>query len=117
MTNPVAKSIALVNWLSDWVATFVLVQNKAKNRLRLFEKFVEVSIHLRDLENFDSLMGVLAGLNSQPVYRLDSELELLKVKPVYKKFRSLNRLMSTGKGFAAYRLALANSGTQRLPYL
>jgi hypothetical protein len=62
-------------------------------------------------------MGVLAGLNSQPVFRLDTTLALVKDKPIYKRFRSLNRLMATSKGFAAYRLAISTSSATMLPYL
>lgn len=69
------------------------------------------------MENFDALMGVLAGLNSQPVFRLDATLELIKPKPVYKRFRSLNRLMASSKGFSAYRMALSTSSATMIPYL
>ena len=117
MANPVQRSIKIVNYLSDWVATLVLVQTQRKNRARLFEKFILVASHLRDLENFDALMGVLAGLNSQPVHRLDADYENLKTRSSYKKFRSLNRLMASDKGYAAYRMALASSNAERIPYL
>lgn len=115
--SAVSQSIAFVNYLSDWAATLVLAQHKARNRVRLLEKLVGVAICLRELECFDALMGVLAGLNSQPVFRLAATWAPLKERPIYKRFRSLNRLMASNKGFAAYRLALANSRPDRLPYL
>lgn len=68
-------------------------------------------------------MGVLAGLNSQPVFRLAETMETVNLKlegdrtKISKRLRSLNKLMATTKSFAAYRLALANSGTEMLPYL
>jgi hypothetical protein len=34
-----------------------------------------------------------------------------------KRLRSLNKLMATTKSFSTYRLALANSGINMLPYL
>jgi hypothetical protein len=78
---------------------------------------MNVAACLREMDAFDPLMGILAGLNAQPVFRLDESLDLLRPKPVFKKFRSLNRLMSTSKSFAAYRLALSTAGGQMIPYL
>ena len=86
--DPVARSIALSNYLADWTASLILIQPKPKHRIRLIEKLIAVAVQLRDMENFDCLMGVLAGLNSQPVYRLDREMDVIKPKPIYKKFRS-----------------------------
>lgn len=100
------------------VASLILTQPKAKKRAQMFEKFIGVASQLRDLENFDALMGVLAGLSSQPVARLtDTDFELVKAKPIFKKFRSLKKLMANLRGFSAYRMALASSGPQTLPYL
>lgn len=98
------------------MATLILVQSKPKNRVRLTEKFISIAICLRTLENFDALMGVLAGLNSQPIFRLSTMFEALDTR-ISKKFQSLNRLMATTRGFSAYRLALTTSGSQMIPYL
>lgn len=96
----------------------ILVQPRAKRRAIMFEKFIGIAAQLRDLENFDALMGVLAGLSSQPVARLtDTDLEATKEKPIFKKFRSLKKLMSNLRGFSAYRMALASSGARLIPYL
>jgi hypothetical protein len=132
--SPVSRSIRFLNFLSDWcvpshcrtrrshtanrVASLILVQPRSKNRMRLFERFIAIADSLRrDMENFDALMGVLAGMNSQPVFRLTEDLEPLKSRDEYKRFRSLNRLMSNNKSFAAYRMALSSSGPAALPYL
>ncbi|GAA5926467.1 hypothetical protein JCM3775_001026 [Rhodotorula graminis] len=136
-TSPVARSINFVNHLASWTATLILVQSKVKARARVVEKLLLVAVALREQENFDSLMGVLAGLNSQPIFRLTETMELVTTKldgdpraqphrmaqpdgdknRLPKKLRSLNRLMAASKSFAAYRLALANSGINMIPYL
>ena len=78
----------------------ILLQPKARQRARVYEKLIAVAAKLRKAENFDCLIGVLAGLNAQPVFRLESTLEPLD--PARRKqFASLTRLMSTGKGFNA----------------
>lgn len=113
------------------------MQSKVKARARVVEKLLLVAVALREQENFDSLMGVLAGLNSQPIFRLTETMDLVTTKldgdprdqphrtaqpdgdknRLPKKLRSLNRLMAASKSFAAYRLALANSGINMIPYL
>ncbi|GAA5908125.1 uncharacterized protein JCM6883_004123 [Sporobolomyces salmoneus] len=133
----VMRSIAFVNYLANWTASLILVQGKLKQRARIMEKMLLIALALREQENFDSLMGVLAGLNSQPIFRLSETMELVtnkldgdpKTQPrrpelveteanrLPKKLRSLNRLMAATKSFSAYRLALANSGVNMIPYL
>ncbi|GAA6063004.1 hypothetical protein JCM10212_002645 [Sporobolomyces blumeae] len=133
----VMRSIAFVNYLANWTATLVLVQGKIKQRARILEKMLLIALALREKENFDSLMGILAGINSQPIFRLTETMELVtnkldgdpKTQPrrpelveaekirLPKKLRSLNRLMAATKSFSAYRLALANSGMNMIPYL
>jgi hypothetical protein len=118
--NPPHRSC---QYLADWVATLILVQSKLKWRARILEKFITIAYSLREQENFDSLMGILAGLNSQPVFRLSETMETVNLKlegdrtKLPKRLRSLNKLMATTKSFSAYRLALANSGANMLPYL
>ncbi|KAK4054866.1 hypothetical protein OIV83_000790 [Microbotryomycetes sp. JL201] len=121
--SAVSRSIQFVNYLADWVATMILVQSKLKHRARMLEKFISIASRLREQENFDALLGVLAGLNSQPVYRLTETMQLVNQKlegdkhVTSKKLRSLNKLMANSKSFAAYRMALANSGASMIPYL
>lgn len=101
----------------------LLVQSKLKPRVRLIEKFINIASRLREQENFDSLMAILAGLSCQPIFRLSETMEAVnfkvegdrQVSP--KRLRSLNKLMASSKSFGAYRLALANSGAYIIPYL
>jgi hypothetical protein len=101
----------------------LLVQSKLKHRVRLIEKFINIAYRLREQENFDSLMAILAGLSSQPIFRLSETTEAVNLKMEGdrdvspKRLRSLNKLMASSKSFGAYRLALANSGSYMIPYL
>lgn len=101
----------------------LLVQSKVKYRVRLIEKFINIAHHLREQENFDSLMAILAGLSAQPIFRLTETTEAVNLKlegdrrVVPKRLRNLNKLMSSSRAFAAYRLALASSGAYMIPYL
>ncbi|GAA5850229.1 hypothetical protein JCM8547_001051 [Rhodosporidiobolus lusitaniae] len=138
----VMRSIAFVNYLANWVSSLILIQSKPSRRARMVEKLIKVAASLREQENYDSLMGVLAGLNAQPIFRLSETFELVAVKMdeqpradgqplpparteqpdgdktrLPKKLRSLNRLMSANQAFKAYRMAVSNSGVNLIPYL
>ena len=109
----------------------ILVQSRPRVRALLVEKFILVAVELRTRENFDSLMGVLAGLNMQAVHRLTDTFDAVTdrldggmVRAAApgesrqpKKLRSLNLLMAPARSFAAYRLALSTSSRDALPYL
>lgn len=109
----------------------ILVQSRPRVRALLAEKFIFVASELRARENFDSLMGVLAGLNMQAVHRLTDTFDAVTdrldggvVRAAApgesrqpKKLRSLNLLMAPARSFAAYRLALSTSSRDALPYL
>jgi hypothetical protein len=99
------------------VASIILIQPKNRNRSRLIEKMMNVATCLRGMDAYDPLMGILAGLNAQPVFRLNDSLDPIHSKGSFKKFRINNRLMSTSKSFAAYRLALSTASGLRIPYL
>lgn len=118
--------------LAQWVATMILVQSRPRPRSELVAKFVLVAGELRRLEDFNSLQGVLAGLNNQAVHRLsetfdmatnqldgDSSVAIKDGAPrLPKKLRSLQLLMAPTRSFAAYRLALSASiGSTTLPYM
>ncbi|GAA98387.1 uncharacterized protein L969DRAFT_46314 [Mixia osmundae IAM 14324] len=115
--NPVTRAISWVNHLSNWVASVILILPRAKMRARMMEKMIGVAVRLRETDNYDALMGLLAGLNCQPLYRLENTLDLIKDRPLFKKFKSLNRLMSSTRSFSAYRMALSTSRPFVIPYI
>jgi hypothetical protein len=87
----------------------------------MIRKMIGVASELRKRDNFDSLMGLLMGLESQPIFRLAKTWEFVQSSPgyedIYKRFRSLKTLMRSQKGFSAYRMALVNGEEQMIPYL
>jgi len=64
-------------------------------------------------------MAVLAGISAQPVYRLDLTFELAdSMDPAaFRRYLSLNKLMSATRSFSAYRLARMSASPHCIPYL
>jgi len=66
----ISKMIKQFNQLSQWVRTEIVTQISQKKRSEILAKFIETASHLQKLNNFNSLMQILAALNSLPVFRL-----------------------------------------------
>ena len=64
---------AYVDWfnrLSYLVATSVCQKKKKKSRVKMIEFWIEVARECVNIGNFNSLMGIITGLNMIPVARL-----------------------------------------------
>lgn len=98
----------------------IVTQSRLSKRVALLQKFMSIAVHLRDLNNYNSLMAILAGINSASVLRLKQTRHAVITKKIYKQFQSLEKLMSTDKSFCSYRMALKASsggGAPGIPYL
>ncbi|KAI8461480.1 ras guanine nucleotide exchange factor domain-containing protein [Phakopsora pachyrhizi] len=117
--SPIARSTNFLNHLAVWASSMILIQEKLKNRARLLFKMITVAYKLRDMDNFHSLMGVLAGIKAQSVYRLAATFEVVQQMDLqaYRRYLSLKKLMSSQKLFSAYRLARQTTSAQCVPYL
>ncbi|TPX45820.1 hypothetical protein SeLEV6574_g03628 [Synchytrium endobioticum] len=113
----IAASIDHFNFLSKWVQTRILLQRKTKLRAKTMSKFMKIAIVLRNSNNYNSLMAVLAGLNSAPIARLHNTRRLLMDKSTFHMYEAIEKLMASEKSFAAYRHALKKSDLPCIPYL
>ncbi|EED16774.1 Ras guanyl-nucleotide exchange factor RasGEF, putative [Talaromyces stipitatus ATCC 10500] len=112
----VNRMIQEFNHLACLVANMILLRDKAKHRAKAMEKFMNIALRLRRLNNYNSLGAVMAGINGTPVQRLAQTRELIPLS-VQKDFLRLVILMSTQKSHFAYRLAWDNSFGERIPFL
>jgi len=112
----VARLIEHFNHVRDWVANYILFRDKPKHRALMLEKFMIVARKLREMNNYNSLGAVLAGINSTAVHRLSATRELIPPES-HKDWMKMEILMSQTRSFTAYRLAWENSSTERIPYL
>lgn len=115
LTN-VNRMISHFNHIARWVANMIVMRDKAKHRARMLEKFMNVALKLRQLNNYNGLAAVLAGINSSAVHRL-AQTRALVPPDVQKRFARLVLLMGTQKSHFAYRLAWENSSLPRIPFI
>lgn len=62
--------IERVNRMSYWIPAVILFEKTVKKRIEWFEKFVEVAVELKKLNNYSAVMAIMAGLGQSAVSRL-----------------------------------------------
>jgi len=112
----VNRMIAHFNHIARWVSNLVLMRDKAKHRAQMLEKFMNIALKLRQLNNYNSLAAIIAGINGTAVHRLGQTRQLVP-EAVQKRFARLILLMGTQKSHFAYRLAWENSPLPRIPFM
>ncbi len=112
----VNRMIFHFNHVATWVSNMVLMRDKAKHRALMLEKFMLIALKLRQLNNYNGLAAVLAGINGTAILRL-TQTRALVPGEVQRKFARLVLLMGTQKGYFAYRLAWENSPLPRIPFI
>ncbi|EXJ77904.1 hypothetical protein A1O3_09063 [Capronia epimyces CBS 606.96] len=104
------------NHLALFVSGMILLRDKPKHRARALEKFMALAWKVRQLNNYNSLGAIVAGITGHEVARLAATHELIS-PDVQKQFLRLTILMGLPKSHAAYRMAWDNSGRERIPFL
>jgi len=112
----VERMIYHFNHIAKWVANMILMRDKAKHRAVMLEKFMNIALKLRRLNNYNGLASVLAGINGSAIHRL-SQTRALVPADVQKNFAKMVILMGTQKSHFAYRLAWENSSLPRIPFI
>lgn len=112
----VNRMINHFNHVAKWVANLILLRDKAKHRALMLEKFMNIAYKLRQLNNYNGLAAVLAGINGTAIHRLTQTRALVSPE-TQKRFAGLVILMGTQKSHFAYRLAWENSPLPRIPLI
>lgn len=109
--------IHMTNHITAWVAETILLEHDVKRRSAIMKHFINIAERCRQLHNYNTLMAILAGLNSSPVHRLKRTTELLSTKTKV-TCEELKRQMDPAQNFANYRNCLrAISGSPCVPFL
>lgn len=115
LTN-VNRMINHFNHVAKWVANMILLRDKAKHRAQMLDKFMNIALKLRQLNNYNGLAAILAGINGTAIHRLAQTRSLVPAE-THKRFARLVILMGTQKSHFAYRLAWENSPLPRIPFI
>jgi hypothetical protein len=112
----VCALIQRANRISMWVATAILLQPKVKDRARVILKVINVAKALRELGNYNTLMGIIAGLNMSCVSRLRQTMATVGRKPL-DTLKVLQNIVDPTSSFKTLRETLRQGGPTQLPYI
>jgi len=104
------------NQVSSWASSCILMQDNIADRVTNYQKLINVAEHLRVLNNFNSMLAIVSGLNNSAVYRLNYTRAELSEKAL-KTFDDIMQLMKTENSYRNYREALHNANPPIIPYL
>eukprot|EP01094_Clydonella_sp_ATCC50884_P001587 TRINITY_DN111_c0_g1_i10.p1 TRINITY_DN111_c0_g1~~TRINITY_DN111_c0_g1_i10.p1 ORF type:complete len:659 (-),score=182.84 TRINITY_DN111_c0_g1_i10:208-2184(-) len=104
------------NRVSYWVSRTVLAASNPERRVAVVQHFVEIAVELRELQNFNGVMEILAGLNNVAVQRLKLTWAGLSEQHA-EWWAELNELMSTANNYALYREQLREASWSAVPFL
>jgi len=116
-SSSVAASIQHFNFISSWITTQILEHKKAKHRAKVLGKFMKIAQHLRNYNNYNTLMAFVAGINCVAIKRLKQTRQILENRTCARQYKELETLLNSEKSFSAYRLALKQSELPCVPYL
>lgn len=112
----VNRMIDHFNHVAYLVTNYILLRDKPKHRALMLEKWMKIARSLRQLNNYNGLGAVLAGIKGTAVHRLVATRDLVS-QATARDFMKLEILMGTQKSHFAYRLAWENSSGERIPYI
>jgi len=110
--------ISRANKLSFWVASMILLFAKMKDRSRCLVKILTIAENLRSIGNFNTAMGLLAGMNVSSVSRLRHTWDDLSPQQL-QTYKNLQSLFDPAGSFKNYRaeVATAQGKGAVLPYI
>eukprot|EP01087_Luapelamoeba_hula_P006503 TRINITY_DN1657_c0_g1_i1.p1 TRINITY_DN1657_c0_g1~~TRINITY_DN1657_c0_g1_i1.p1 ORF type:complete len:677 (-),score=107.05 TRINITY_DN1657_c0_g1_i1:100-2130(-) len=114
--TPMATLVSRFNVVSKWVVTEILSRRRRKDQTHTIDIFLRVGERCLALNNYNTLMAVLAGLNHSSVQRLRDAWGALHPSRL-EMFTQFEMLMAPTRNFAKYRAAIATAPAPVLPYM
>ena len=79
-------------------------------------KLIEVAVHLTTLNNYSTLMSVIAGLNKACIARLGQTFKEVPAK-LQKRKNEIEKLMSPESSYKSYRSSIHSISPPCIPYI
>lgn len=104
------------NKVALWVAGTIVSSDRIKRRFSLVCHFISVAKYCSDLNNYNGVRAITAGLQSTPVHRLERTWAMVGRREKA-SFDKLCEMMSPLQNSYNYREKLADSKGPTVPYL
>ncbi|KAJ3269435.1 Son of sevenless 2, partial [Borealophlyctis nickersoniae] len=103
------------NAVACWTAKSVIERPTPRSRAKRLIRLIDIAGHLYDLNNFFTLMAIIAGLNKAAVSRLKLTFKELSSRSL-KKLTDLERVMTAEGSYKNYRACIRSVVPPCLPY-
>mmetsp|Transcript_22798 Transcript_22798/g.25377 ORF Transcript_22798/g.25377 Transcript_22798/m.25377 type:complete len:438 (+) Transcript_22798:46-1359(+) len=112
----VLKLIKRFNAVSLWISTCVVQSTRHKDRVKILSKVIRIASELDKLNNFNTCLSVISGVNNASVSRLKFTKESLSHK-ITDEFARLEEKLSAHGSYANYREFVKQLQLPIVPYL
>jgi hypothetical protein len=114
-TKNIQKFIERFNQISFWVSTMICKTQSLKNRTSALEKMIKIAKYCLEIQNFNTTMAILSGLNMAAVSRLKGLWMTLSTKTM-NIYAEIEETMSYKSNFKNYRELEYNSKPPLIPF-
>jgi len=104
------------NTVSWWIATMIVRINELKPRAAMMKRCIAIAEHCIALNNFNSAVEIISGLESSAVHRLKKTWELIPLETIV-QLQNMKSIYSPHKAFKLYRERLHKAVGSCVPYL
>ncbi|KAI8905244.1 hypothetical protein DFJ77DRAFT_443742 [Powellomyces hirtus] len=104
------------NAVACWTAKSVLEMKTPRARAKRVSLLIDIASHLLTLNNFSTLMAVIAGLNKAAISRLKMTFKEVGSKNL-KKLNEMERLMTAEGSYRNYRSHIKTVTRPCIPYI
>ncbi|GAA5911589.1 hypothetical protein JCM6882_008046 [Rhodosporidiobolus microsporus] len=112
----ISAMIDMSNAVTRWVTETILAQEDLKKRANIVKHFIAVAERCLSLNNFSTLIHIIAGLNSTPIHRLRRTWEAVSQKAMI-SLGMLNNVMRPDRNYREYRDILRRAPPPCVPFL
>ncbi|BGP16758.1 hypothetical protein JCM10213_002149 [Rhodosporidiobolus nylandii] len=112
----ISAMIDMSNAVTRWVTETILEQEDLKKRANIVKHFIAIAERCLQLNNFSTLIHIIAGLNSTPIHRLRRTWETVNQKAMI-LLGGLNNVMRPDKNYKEYREILRKAAPPCVPFL
>jgi len=97
-----------------WMVTQVVSCDKPSKREDVVQKFIDLAMYCKELNNFNCVMEVVAAFNTSPLARL---VDVKKKLELSAAFQELRDMMSHDNNYRNYRARISQCNPPLVPYV
>ncbi|KAJ5984678.1 hypothetical protein N7481_006777 [Penicillium waksmanii] len=112
----IRASIRYSNQVSNWVVALIIAESELKKRTQVIGHFINVASACRDLQNYSTVISILSGLESAPIYRLSRTWAMVTERSC-NTLSPMQAMISSTQNYNAYRETIRAAVPPCIPFL